>query len=475
MRILKTIILWLVLIGAAYACWKWVVPLFKPDKKETDIQTTEVRRGDLRLVVPADGTIVPRVLVEVKSKASGVIEALNVEAGDVVKTGDIIAVLDSKEILGRKRQAEANLAAAEAQLKLTKRSLSPQQKASAESSVRQAKIAYEDAKARYERIKAVYDKGFATEQEMDDAEKAVTLAKESLEQAEKQLKLDLQGAEPEEIEVAQASVLRNQAELDNVNEELAYTTIRAPQAGTVLTRPVEIGTAVASGTSGMSGGTVVCTIGDLSTLYAKAFIEETDLDKVPLGQPCRITTDAFSGYVWTGKVKKIYPQGETSDTSQWGGSSSARFQVDIAINLASAKQEKGDDGGSRKVAGNSMMFWGPGMGIKGNNKQQKTRDKIAATKPKAPPQLKPQLTASVDIVLEDHPDVLMIPAQYVQFDNDKPYCEVQTDPKDQKKRERRNVETGFSDGLRFEIKSGLKEGETVVLERPVKVEETRRF
>lgn len=480
MRTLRTIITWLVVLGLAFVVYKYVFPLFKPEKKETDIQTTEVKRGDLRQVVPADGTIVPRVLVEVKSKASGVVEAIKVEPGDEVKQGDIICELDNKVILADKRQAEANLASAKASLQLTKRNLSPQQKASAESAVRQAQISLDDAQANYDRIKELYDKGYATEAELTTARKALSQAQESLEQAKKQLALDLQGAQPEQIQVAQASVLRSQAELDNVNEELAYTTIRSPLSGTVLTRPVEIGTAVASGTSGMSGGTVVATIGDLSTLYVKAYIEETDLGKVKVGTPCRISTDAFSGWIWNGRVKKVYPQGEASNSQ---GGSSSRFQVDIEINLNSAKLDRSEEGQTRSAGGGgrSMVMMGPGVVVMRNGggrrsaAQRAEAAQASSGKPSEIPSLKPQLTASVDIVLEDHPDVLMIPSQYIKYDEGKPYVEVVKDPKDPKSRERRDVELGFSDGLRFEIKSGLKEGETVILERPIKEENMRRF
>jgi multidrug efflux pump subunit AcrA (membrane-fusion protein) len=91
-------------------------------------------------------------------------------------------------------------------------------------------------------------------------------------------------------------------------------------------------------------------------------------------------------------------------------------------------------------------------------------------KPADMPKLLPQLTASLEIVLEDHPSVVIVPAQYVKFDAGKAYVEVAKDPADEKakEREKREVELGFSDGLRYEVKSGLKEGETVVLEREVK-------
>ena len=101
MRIVRVIITWAVVLALAWVVYKYVVPLFKPVKKETDVQTTEARRGDLRLIVPSDGTVVPKVLVEVKSKASGVVEKLYAEPGDHVELNEVICELDKAEIEAR--------------------------------------------------------------------------------------------------------------------------------------------------------------------------------------------------------------------------------------------------------------------------------------------------------------------------------------------------------------------------------------
>lgn len=497
MRIVRTVITWAIVLAIAFVAYKYVYPLFKPVKAEMDVQTTEVAKGDLRITVPCDGTVVPRVLVEVKSKAAGVVLSLNVEPGDEVKAGQIICELDRKETQAQLEQAMASLTQSKAQLKLTARSLSPQQRASAESAVKSATISRDDAQAKYDRLKKLYDKGYATEEEMSNAKTALDQAEENLAAAKQQYELDLRGAQPEEIDVAKAAVVRSQAAVDQLEDQLAYSTIRAPQSGTVLTRPVEIGTAVASGTSGFSGGTVVCTIGDLSTLYVKAYIDETDLGKVDVGAPCRLSFDAFQGWIWRGKVKKIYPQGEIATGG--GATGSASFQIDIELEQNSAEQDgsaaraggrgngsggRGNSGGAGRGAGGAASRGGgggrpqggpPGApgAMAGKPGAQGKAGQVPAKAPKPAPKLRPQQSASVDIVLDDHPGVLIIPAQYIKYDNDKPYVYVLPDPKDETKREKRELELGFTDGLRYEIKSGLKEGETVLLERPIKKETPR--
>lgn len=515
MKYLRIATPWLFAALFVFVLWKYVAPLFKPEPPKTEIQITEVHVGDLRQAVPSDGTVVPSVLVEVKSKASGVVQKILVAPGDHVNKGDVLVELDRKDIEARLREARAGLESARAQYALTKRSLSPQQKSSAQSAVTQAQIALDDANVRlndaqknYDRMADMFGKGYATQAELDAAQvsldtarQGISRAQETLEEAKKQLNLDLKGAQPEEIAIAKANVDRAQAQVDNVTEELSYTTVRAPITGTVLTRPVEIGTAVASGTGGFSGGTSVATIGDLATLYVKANIEEADLGRVKVGLPARITFDAYAGWLWSGKVKKIYPQGDNGSTQQGGGGgggggTGTRFPVDIAIDLKSAHMDKesamgggggmmmggGGRGGGRppsmRGGGGGRRRGGGGGGSRGGG----TQAKPAAPAPAAPPEVKkeekptelpklyPQLTASLEIVLEDHPDVVIVPAQYVKYDNGKAYVEVAKDPADEKakEREKREVVLGFSDGLRYEVKSGLKDGETVVLEREVK-------
>jgi HlyD family secretion protein len=508
MRILKVVLIWLAVVGAGYLAYKFIWPLLLPEKVETDVQTAVVQREDMRKVVPADGVIEPAVLVEVKSKASGVVISMSVEPGDTVAEGDVLVELDKEQLLANKRQAEAGLSQARASLKRAEKNSTRQSMSSAESSVRQAQIARDEAKDHYDRIQGLYGKGFATEDEMTTAKTSLDTAEERLVQAQTQLTLEQEGGEPEDIDAAKANVEIRQAELDDVLEELANTTVRAPIAGTVLTRPVELGTAVRSGTSGNSEGTVVATIGDLSTMYVRAKIEETDLGKVALDAGCRISFDAYPGWLWLGKVTKLYPQGTE-------GQSGTQFEIDIEINQHDAVREGGGGGGGKEKGGGGMrmrmgalaptnwyasaamgdiaLLQGPPpprgggapppggapptrtYGAETGKDAKSAKDGGAGAAAKAP-QLFPKMTANVEIVLEDHPGVLVLAAKFIQYGEDgKKYVEVLPDPEDQAKRERRDIEAGFTDGMRFEIKSGLNEGDTVVLERPIEEDENMRM
>ncbi len=463
--------------GLGFLGWKFISPLFAPEEVETDIQTTSVSRGDLRKIVPADGVVEPSVLVEVKSKASGLVEAIFVEPGDEVAIGTPIAELDNEQISQSLKESEARLLRSQAQLKKTRRKLTVESRSRLENDVERSELSYESAMSDYVRILGLYehDPPYATDSELQNAKESLDQAELSYEESKRQLQMGLEGGDVDDIAIAEADVEGSQADVDRLKEEMGYTTITSPQSGTVLTRPVEIGSAVASATTGNTSGTVVATIADLSTIYVKARIEETDLGSIRVDGSCRITFDTYAGWVWDGRIKKIYPQGETG-----GGNSGTRFPVDIEINLDSARQEGGGGfgggggnwsgrgggggmGGGRRPG--SGRPGGPG-GPQGSPGGEKPDDEKPAAEP-VKPRLFPNMTANVEIVLEDHPGVLILPAQYIQYDEGQPYVEVVADAEDTEARERRDIELGFFDGLRYEISSGVEEGETIVLERTI--------
>jgi HlyD family secretion protein len=458
----------------AFLGWKFIAPLFAPEEVETDIQTTAISRGDLRKIVPADGVVEPSILVEIKSKASGLVEAIFVEPGDEVQAGAPIAELDKEQITQNIKESEARLLRSKAQLKKTRRKLTVESQSRLENDIKRSTLSLENAQADYDRIRNLFDHDppYANESELQDAQATLDQAKLSYDESLRQLKLGQDGGDVDDVAIAEADVEASQADTDRLLDELRYTTIVSPQSGTVLTRPVEIGSAVASATTGNTEGTVVATIADLSTIYVKARIEETDLGNIKVGGICRISFDTYTGWVWDGRIEKIYPQGETG-----GGNGGTRFPVDIAIDLASARQEAdagfgggGGFGGARMGGGGGGGGGGrrrPGGGASG---EAPAAEKPAEEKPQAEaekPRLFPNMTANVEIVLEDHPAVLILAAQYIQYEEGQPYVEVVADAENTDVRERREIELGFFDGLRYEVVSGVEEGDTVVLERTI--------
>jgi HlyD family secretion protein len=272
-----------------------------------------VERGDLAKSVVATGKIQPVTQVDIKSKASGIIKKLYVEAGDRVKAGQVLAELDREEIQARVNQARAELDASEANAR------------AAQADLERAKVDAEGPdvpllKRAYERAERMAKEGVVSESQRDDAQKNYEMAVNKQNVARAQLTVS-----KAKMMQAQAQVAQNRASLKQLEEQLGYTTIVSPMDGLVLSRPVEIGDAISSILVLGSNATLVMTLGDTREVYVKGKVDESDIGKVYLGQPARIKVESFKDKTFTGKVTKISPMGVEKDNV-------TTFEVRVSIN-----------------------------------------------------------------------------------------------------------------------------------------------
>jgi HlyD family secretion protein len=356
----------------------------------------KVERGDLAKSVVATGKIEPTTKVEVKSKASGIVKKLYVDYGDKVKKGQVLAELDRDEIQARVDQARAQLEASSASLNGTRADLE------------RAKVDAEGPdvpllKRAYERAQGMAKEGVVSASALDDAEKnyEMSLNKQNVSKAQLMV---LQA----KIGQAQGQVGQDRANLKQLEEQLAYTTIESPIDGIVLSRDVEIGDAVSSILVLGSTSTLVMTLGDTSEVYVKGKVDESDIGKVYLGQPARIKVESFKDKTFTGKVTKISPMGVEKDNV-------TTFEVRVSINNPE--------------------------GV-----------------------LKAMMTANAEIILEEHKNVLQIPEGSIIYDKDKKASVEIPDPKGKDGKKKLAVNIGISNGAKTELLQGLKEGDQVVLQ-----------
>jgi HlyD family secretion protein len=356
----------------------------------------KVEKGDLAKSVVATGKVEPITKVEVKSKASGIVKKLFVDAGDKVKKGQLLAQLDKDEIQAQVEQSKAALAAAEASLK------------SAEADYERAKVDAEGPdvpllKRAYDRANGMAKDGVVSASALDDAEKNYQMALNKQNVAKAQVTV-LKA----KISQSQAQVAQDQANLKQLEEQLSYTDIESPIDGVVLSRDVEMGDAVSSILVLGSSATLVMTLGDTSEVYVKGKVDESDIGKVYLGQPARIKVESFKDKTFNGKVTKISPMGVEKDNV-------TTFEVRVSIN---------NPGG----------------------------------------ELKAEMTANAEIILEEHKNVLQIPEGSIIYDNQKKASVEVPDPKGKEGKRKVAVNIGISNGAKTELLSGLKEGDQVVLQ-----------
>jgi HlyD family secretion protein len=356
----------------------------------------KVEKGDLAKSVVATGKVEPITKVEVKSKASGIVEELLVDAGDRVKKGQLLAQLDKDEIQAQVDQAHAALSAAQANL------------SSANADLARAKVDAEGPdvpllKRAYDRAVGMAKDGVVSESALEDAQKNYELAlnKQNVSKAQ----VVVQRAK---IAQAQAEVAQDQANLKQLEEQLSYTDITSPIDGVVLSRDVEMGDAVSSILVLGSSATLVMTLGDTSEVYVKGKVDESDIGKVYLGQPARIKVESFKDKTFSGKVTKISPMGVEKDNV-------TTFEVRVSIN---------NPGG----------------------------------------ELKAEMTANAEILLEEHKNVLQIPEGALIYDKDKNASVQIPDPKAKDGMRKIAVNIGISNGAKTEVLKGLKEGDQVILQ-----------
>jgi HlyD family secretion protein len=245
--------------------------------------------------------------------------------------------------------------------------------------------------------------GVVSAQALDDADRNYRMALNRQNVAKAQM-----AVLKAKISQSQAERTRDQANLKQLEEQLSYTDITSPLDGIVLSRDVQMGDAVSSILVLGSGATLVMTLGDTSEVYVKGKVDESDIGKVYLGQPARIKVESFKDKTFFGKVTKISPMGVEKDNV-------TTFEVRVSIN---------NPGG----------------------------------------ELKAEMTANAEIILEEHKNVLQIPEGAILYDKDKKASVEIPDSKAKDGKKKLAVNIGISNGAKTELLSGLKEGDQVVLQ-----------
>ncbi len=206
---------------------------------------------------------------------------------------------------------------------------------------------------------------------------------------------------------AAANVAQAQAATDRAEEELANATIRAPIRGTILARDVEIGSPVSSILNMGSAATPVVTMGDISHVFVRGKVDETEIGNLRLNQPARITVETFKDRAFQGRVTQISPMGVERDNV-------TSFEVRVSID-------------------------NPGNELKAN------------------------MTANAEIVLEERPNSLIVPEAAINYDAKRNASVDVLDRSSRTGRKRVPIKVGISNGTRTQVLEGLKAGDRVVL------------
>ncbi|HEY0997128.1 MAG TPA: efflux RND transporter periplasmic adaptor subunit, partial [Gemmatimonadaceae bacterium] len=225
-------------------------------EKAPELQTAAVERRSIVVDAEATGVVEPINIVEVKSKASGMITRMTVETGNQVKPGDLLVQVDTRDVQNQYNQAAADLESALANRQV---------------SVAQQRRSDELFKARV-----------ITAQENEAASLQATQA--------------------------QGQVVRARANLDLAKQRLEDATVTAPVAGTIIEKTVSLGQVITSATGAFGGGTTLLKMADLGRVRVRALFNETDIGQINAGQQATVVVDAYPNRPFSGLVEKIEPQ-----------------------------------------------------------------------------------------------------------------------------------------------------------------------
>lgn len=319
-------------------------------EKASTAETALVARRDIGSLVLATGIIKPMVGAEVKvgSRISGVVKRLRSNIGDFVKVGQLIAELDDAELQAKLNQNTAALA--------------------------KTQTDYAYAKINIKRQRSLLSQNFISQQQVDVAENA--------------------------YEVAQAQLRQAEANLDYAKVQVSYTKIYSPTSGVIASVSTQEGETVSAS---LAAPTFVSII-DLRRLEVQAYVDETDIGKIRVGQETSFTVDTYPDTDFKGTVTAIYPKAVIQDNV-------VNYIVTVEIN-----------GSQGKI-------------------------------------LRPEMTTNVTISLETRKNVLTVPTSAITRERGERYVTVL----EGEKKIQRKVKTGWKDNGSTEIISGLKEGEQVFI------------
>jgi HlyD family secretion protein len=244
------------------------------------VNTEAVRKRKLEAIVSASGKIQPKTLVNISADTSGRVTDLAVEEGDRVAKGQFLLQIDPRNLRTRVQSGEASLGAA--------RSTAEQLRLALDS----ARTALKQAEDNYKRQQELWKNGLTT--------------RETLERTENELKMrqaDLRTQE-QQVRTQQLRMAQEQATLESAKTDLSKVRIESPIDGIVTRRNIEQGETAVVGTMN-NAGTVLLTIADMSVIEAEVEVDETDIPTVKIGQQAKVTIDAMPGRTFHAKVTEI--------------------------------------------------------------------------------------------------------------------------------------------------------------------------
>ena len=357
-KVLKIILF--VLIGAVFI-GTLVFLAIKSQPKKVIYETSRVEIGSIEKTSVATGNISPRDEILIKPQISGIISEVLKEAGDFVKVGDVIATVQVVPDVSQINSAESRINVAQINLK--------------------------QIKSVYDRQKQLYERGVIAREEMEEAEASYNKAKEEMVTAQDNKDIIIKG-------------------ISAKTAQYSSTQIRSTIAGMILDVPVKVGNSVIQANT-FNDGTTIASVADMTDILFIGNIDETEVGRVHLDMPVKLSVGAIEKQTFDGKLEYIAPKGVETNGA-------ILFEIKAAANIP---------------------------------------DTVT---------IRAGYSANAEIVLSKVENKLTIPESTVTFSNDSAFVYILKDSLAKEQEfEKTLVKLGLSDGIKVEVKSGLSLGQLV--------------
>lgn len=287
---LGVLILTLVGAGGYLGYKKWF-----PKGSVKVLETAAVKRGSITGVLVETGIIKPQVgaLVKIGARATGTIYKMNVKIGDRVKQGELIALIDDRDIQREMERLKAALNSARGNLAQVETTY-PQR-------IKEAEANYSYAKINHERERLLLEHEYTTRDAVDKANSTL----QSTQAVLKRLKEEFQT----QLQIARANIEEIEASLQKQQVNLSYTRIVAPIDGVITDVTAQAGETVVTG---LQVANLVAVL-DPTRLEMRTYVDETDIGRVHVGQRVEYYVDTYPNRTFSGTIDEIYPQPEIRD------------------------------------------------------------------------------------------------------------------------------------------------------------------
>ena len=332
----------------------------KSQPKKVEYNVLKVVKSDIVQTTVATGKIEPRDEVQIKPQISGIISEVYKEAGETVKKGEVIAKVKVIPELGQLN--------------------------SAESRVRLAEMNGRQAETDLERMEKLFEKKLVSNEEY---EKTLLTTKQAREEIQ---------AAKDNLEIIKEGITKNSASFSS-------TLIRSTIDGLILDVPIKVGNSVIMSNT-FNDGTTIASVADMGDLIFRGNVDETEVGKIKVGIPVKITLGALQDMTFSATLEYISPKSVENNGAN-------QFEIKAAITVP---------------------------------------DSVT---------IRSGYSANAEMELQRANNVLSIPESALEFKGDSTFVYMLTDSVSGQKFDRKNIRTGVSDGINVEVKSGLKENDLV--------------